>query len=212
MKFITVSLSFLFIVSSCNNNSADKHGNRIDSESGERSFNDLFPRLNKFLRGQDSTFSPELFEEAATINIPDSTALKIEKDELRPYYPYLLFNRDSSFALDMVTYNYLPSEEKGVTTMEEQGPDYEVALIDLKKNERRRLLFFGTMGTVMDATWESPNTVIMVGPTEWTDSDSLQMEMWKYHVDDRKLRKYIYPAKIHAAWHRYTQRWMEKNI
>src|SRR3954447_19939385 len=102
MKFITVSLSFLFIVSSCNNNLADKHENRIDSESGERSFNDLFPRLNKFLRGQDSTFSPELFEEAATINISDTTALKIEKEELQPYYPYLLFNRDSSFALDMV--------------------------------------------------------------------------------------------------------------
>jgi hypothetical protein len=66
------------------------------------------------------------------------------------------------------------------------------------------------MGTVMDATWENPNTVIMVGPTEWTDSDSVQMEMWKYSVGDRKLQKFIYPDKIHAAWHKYTQQWMEK--
>jgi hypothetical protein len=212
MKFVIAGLSFLFILSSCKNNSADKHENSIDSETVKRSFNDLFPRLNKFLREQDSTFSSELFEEAATTDIPDSTALKIEEDELLPYFPYLLFNRDSSFALDLVTYNYLPSEKNGITTMEEQGPDYEVALINMKKNERTRLLFFGTMGTVMDATWENPNTVIMVGPTEWTDSDSVQMEMWKYSVGDRKLQKFIYPDKIHAAWHKYTQQWMEKNI
>jgi hypothetical protein len=213
MKFITgFGLYFLFILSSCNNNSADKHENRNDSEPVKRTFNDLFPRLNKFLREQDSTFSPELFEEAATIDIPDSTALGIEEGELLPYYPYLLFNSDSSFALDMVTYNYLPLQRNGITAMEEQGPDYEVALIDLKKNERRRLLFFGTMGSVMDARWETPNIVIMVGPTEWTDTDSVQMEMWKYIVGDRKLQKFIYPKKIHAAWHKYTQRWMEKNI
>src|SRR4051812_47807467 len=108
MKFITgFGLYFLFILSSCNNNSVDKHENRNDSEPVKRTFNDLFPRLNKFLHEQDSTFSPELFEEAATIDIPDSTALGIEEGELLPYYPYLLFNSDSSFALDMVTYNYL---------------------------------------------------------------------------------------------------------
>ena len=204
--------SWMFVLASCNNSSSNKVSTVEDSGYTIPYFTELFPTLNDYLHVQDSNFSPELFQEAAIIDVPDSISLKVETKDLQPYYPYLLFNNDSSYALDLVTYNYIVENKNGIESMEEQGPDYEVGIIDMKKKERKRLLFFGTMGTVMDARWEGLNNIIMAGPIEWTNGDSIRMEVWKYNVNDKKLKKFSYPELIHAEWHKFPQRWMKKNI
>lgn len=210
--FIGICIAtWIFMLTSCNNSTTQKVSTVGDSGYTIPYYSELFPNLTNYLQVQDSNFSPELFQEASVLDVPDSISLKVDSKDLQPYYPYLLFNSDSSYALDLVTYNYTIEEKNGVKTMEEEGPDYEVGIIDMKKKERKRLLFFGTMGSVMDATWEGPN-VIMTGPVEWTETDSIRMEAWRYNVNDGKLKKFSYPDMIHAEWHKFPLKWMKKNI
>lgn len=211
--FIGLCIAFwMLMLASCNNSSTQVVSTVGDSGYTIPYFTELFPHLNDYLHVQDSNFSAERFQEAATIDIPDSAGLQVDMEKLRPFYPYLIFNEDSSFAIDLVTYNYILDKHGAREFLEEQGPDYEAAVIDMKKKERKRLLFFGTMGTVMDATWATPSTLIMAGPVKWTDTDSLQMEVWKYDVKDGKLKKFSYPEMIHAKWSRFPQHWKQKNV
>jgi len=193
--------SVLFFASCNSNTERSDNENTTDtvstvSEETVPALEENFPDLYNYLQSQDSSFSMQGFEGGVIRQKADSLDDKEDISGLKLYYPYFLFNADSTMALDLVTYNYVASQKDGKTILDEAGPDYEVALIDFKTGKRKQLLFFGTTGTVLAAKWKDPNTILMVGATEWQDADSLLPVIWKYELPTKSWSEFRYEKMI----------------
>ena len=148
-----VVLFFLVLLAGCSD-APDKTGTSatIDSTQQELpaaafAFDSSFPSLSNYFVSQDSSFDP-LRWQPGDITIKNEEGLALDSNEFRQYRSYFLWNADSSYALDLVSYNFLPVTKKGRTTMEEQGPDFETAIIDVNNRKRTRLLFFWKFGWI----------------------------------------------------------------
>jgi hypothetical protein len=198
------------LFAACSNNSQSEHVEKKTDSSGTAteetipSLEDNFPTLYNFLHSQDSSFSMEGFQGGMSATRPDSSDSSQDTSRLDLFYPFLLFNSDSSKALDLVSYNYVAQVKNGKTELEEAGPDYEAALIDFRTGKRKQLLFFGTMGTVLDAKWLDQNTILMAGATEWI-GDSMLPVIWKYEIPARSWSAFRYEKMIKADWSGYKQ-------
>lgn len=211
MKYTLTIIGAALFLASCSNSADTDKKTTIDSTDFEVEvvmlpFDQSFPELNQYYTTQDSSFDAGKFEPGEVL-IKENTGLALDTSEFRIYKPYYLYNADSSFALDLVSYNYLPVERKGKTLMADQGPDFEAAIIDLKNKERSRLLFFGPSGaTILDAKWTDASTVIMAGAVDWNNGDSLRPSVWKYNAVEKTWQQYIYPQMIRADWSKYGKR------
>ncbi|HYK57046.1 MAG TPA: hypothetical protein VEV15_11300, partial [Flavisolibacter sp.] len=204
----------LLFFASCNN-SADTKTNNADTaaveteETSSVSVNEEFPRLFTYLQSQDSSFSPDKFE-GGEMDLKDSLPkAKIDTAQLRPFRPYLIYNRDSSMAIDLVSYNYVISHKKGKTVIQQGGPDTEVALLDLKNNTRKRILFLGSAGTVLQAKWNDDNSIAIVGAEE-VEGGKIKPSIWNYDWTTGKMELYQYPDAIHANIKDYTEQGLNK--
>ncbi|MFL5809505.1 MAG: hypothetical protein ACJ749_08280 [Flavisolibacter sp.] len=213
MKFKSLVSTTLVVIcfASCSNNSKTVHeetkpdSTTVTTDETIPDLEETFPGLYNYLHLQDSSFSTTGFEGGEIGQKPDSSDRKQDTSGLHLYYPYLLFNSDSSMALDLVSYNYVAHLKHGKTELEEAGPDYEVALIDFKTGRRKQLLFFGTTGTVLDAKWQDANTILMAGATQWKGGDSMLPVLWKYELSTRSWFVFQYERMISADWSGYKK-------
>lgn len=197
------------------NNSADTETNNADTsaveteETSSVSVTEEFPRLFTYLQSQDSSFSPDKFEGGEMDTKDSLSRIKIDTAQLRPFRPYLIYNRDSSMAIDLVSYNYVISHKKGKTVIQQGGPDTEVALLDLKNNTRKRILFLGSAGTVLQAKWNDDNSIAIVGAEE-VEGGKIKPSIWNYDWTTGKMELYQYPDAIHANIKDYTEQGLNK--
>jgi hypothetical protein len=176
--------------------SADSTENEIiedDLASDPASLDSLF--IQK-IEKSNSSFSAKNFEggEMTDGEIPEST---LDSANLRPYLPYLVYNNTRELAIDAISANYFPVTKKGKTLFEEGGPDFEVGLIDFKKNTRKRILFMGTAGTVYDTKWFDDHTIVITGALNQT-MDSMQPVIWKFDLEKGSKEMFVYPQMV--AW------------
>ncbi|GAA4337895.1 hypothetical protein GCM10023184_33960 [Flaviaesturariibacter amylovorans] len=122
---------------------------------------EALPRLYAWIAAQDTAFDPDAFEVFSPLDADTMPARPMPPSELAQWKPYLMYNADSSLAIDLYSYNYVLRRRGGKTTLEEGGPDFEVGLIDLAKGTRRRLFFTGTAASVLDAAWTDSRTVLL---------------------------------------------------
>jgi hypothetical protein len=209
---IKLSLIGSILFASCNNNS-NTGNSKEDSSSVEvvdetpYSVNSEFPQLASYLKSQDSSFSADKFE-GGEMEIKDSVpATKIDDNQLAPYKPYLIYNSDSSKAIDLVSYNYVVSHKKGKAVIEHGGPDTEVALLDMKSGTRKRILFLGSSGTVLQAKWEDNNTIAIAGAQEVED-EKIKPSIWRYDLSTGKMELYQYSDAINADIKDYAEQWL----
>jgi len=208
--FFLIIIFTLLINPGCRDHTADNGADISDTTEVAETpagpeFEQFFPELYTYLHRQDPAFNPSLFEETAIMEKPDSVARTLDMQELKPFLPYLRFNQDSTYALDIVTYNYVPVMRNGKLVLDEGGPDYEVGLINMVQHKRKQLLFFGTMGIVMDSRWADKDDLHFVVAAEWVGQDSLRVEQYHYSVRDQTLQKFSYPSFIHADWSKYPK-------
>src|SRR4051812_21731042 len=136
MKRILLPLTiFVVAFSSCNND-----GNKEQKSSGKDSSSpevvnedmgtiaDAFPDIYHFFSASDSSFSPEKFIEASRDSIGNEQESAVGP-VIQEYFPYFIFNTDSSFAIDLYSYNFLFVTKNGKTAVEEEGPDTVVGLV-----------------------------------------------------------------------------------
>ena len=203
----------LLFFASCNNNADTKANNddttAVETEETTFSVNEEFPRLFIYLQSQDSSFSADKFEGGEMDTKDSLSRMKIDTAQLRPFRPYLIYNRDSSKAIDLVSYNYVLSNKKGKTVIQQGGPDTEVALLDLKNNTRKRILFLGSAGTVLQAKWDDDNTIAIVGAEE-VEGGKIKPSIWKYDWITGKMELYQYPDAIHANIKDYTEQGLNR--
>ncbi len=210
-NFLAFAAFALFLLS-CNN-SDETHPSEnlpdsmiIDEVVTVPPVDQTFPELYRYLSSSGNDFSNAEFEGGETEMKTDTTVHQIEPRMLDPFREYLIYNADSSYAIDPVTYNYIPVKQRGKTVLAAGGPDFELGLINLKNNTRRQLLFFGTMGTVLDAKWQDANTVMIAGARE-ISGDSLRPVIWRYDVPADTWHMYTYKEMISADGHAYPKRW-----
>ena len=210
-------LFFLVLLAGCSD-APDKTGTSatIDSTQQELpaaafAFDSSFPSLSNYFVSQDSSFDP-LRWQPGDITIKNEEGLALDSNEFRQYRSYFLWNADSSYALDLVSYNFLPVTKKGRTTMEEQGPDFETAIIDVNNRKRTRLLFFGSSGgSVLDARWLDNSNLVIAGAVDWESSDSLRPAAWKYNVLEKTWQPFYYERRISADWSKYPKKLFKLN-
>jgi hypothetical protein len=171
----------------------------------------LFPELDSFLLSADSSFSIAGFEGGETEIKNDSADRSFTENQIEPFLPYLVYNGDSSYAIDLVSFNFVPSTRKGKTRLDAVGPDFEVNLLDLKNKRRRQLLFFGTMGAVLDARWQDNQTVLIMGANEIAGKDSLRPVIWKYVVPTGSWSVYTYEKMVPADWSSFRPKWLRRD-
>ncbi|MER3498619.1 MAG: hypothetical protein C4308_08310 [Chitinophagaceae bacterium] len=182
--FFAVAAIFLF--TACNND-ASSNGNEEDSSSvviGPREstllFSAEFPELYDYIFERDSSLAKQvaMAQPAALI---DSVESKLNPAEYNSFKPYFIYNTDSSFAIDIVSYNFVITKKRGKRWLEPAGPDSEVSLLDLKQKLKKRILFFGPSRVVLDAKWKDPQR-LLVAVAEIQEQDSREISFIEHNV------------------------------
>jgi hypothetical protein len=195
------------LIAGCNN-SADREQPREDTATAItesdpeglelEAIQAAFPELYKHFSAADPSFSTDSFFLATTAPLETLEPQKLDTQRLRPFTPFLIFNSDSSRAIDMVSYNYEPVQKNGKSMFAEAGPDTEVSLIDFKKNTKQRILFLGTAAGIEDAKWTDNGEVLLAGweshegkirPTIWKITPFTTMQVFSY-TDTLNFRPY----------------------
>lgn len=203
LKTFLLAGSALLILS-CNNG-ADTPEGESDSAAEEIVIEeeapvvepDAFPEVFSFLGRSDSSFTPARFVTGETTPI-DSTAAAPLTPAFDPYLPYLIYNKDSSTALDLYSYNYLLMKKDSVVKAVQAGPDTEVALVDLRRKTRQRLLFFGPSMVIFDARWGGPDQWTVVG-AEVISSGELRPMIWQLNMRSGEQQVLPYPDTVRAG-------------
>ena len=193
-----VALVVIFIA--CNNNSEPKQELPKFPEAEEpyadpdlHKLSTAFPDIYQQFAQQDSTFSAARFEQGGEDSL--GMAPLPETKQLLPYYPYFIYNKDSSYAIDLYSYNVLLIKRNGRVVPQEAGPDTEVGLVNLKDKTRQRIYFGGASSTVLDATWTGNNELfLMTG--ELIADNKFQPAILKYNTETHTVRHFNYPDTL----------------
>lgn len=191
---------FSIVLFACNN-SAPKNQQNEDTVDVEETYVEplpreiisAFPAAYQFFSQQDSSFSASKFSEATT-DTAVNRALPLT-ESLKSFYPYFIYNPDSSYAVDLYSYNILFVKRNGKTVAEQGEPDTEVALIDFNKKTRKRIYFGGTSSAVLDAKWISEYQVLLL-TGEVIGRTKFQPELLKYSVGDSTINDFVYPDTL----------------
>lgn len=166
----------------------------------ERSFQNLFA----YMEQQDSSFAPQHFEPGYVGKIDSLPPVSYEPARIQPFEPFLIYNADSTKAIDLYSYNYIITRRNGDVKLEEAGPDTEIALIDVKNNTRKRIFFSGPSMVVFDARWNSDNEIVMAG-AEQLQNNQIKPIAWQYNLTDSTMQTFTYNEAIAADMKGYKQ-------
>jgi hypothetical protein len=123
---------------------------------------------------------------------------------LQPFRPYLIYNNDSTKAIDFVSHHYVFAKGKGLQTGD---PDSEVALLDFVRGSRKRLVFTGPSMSILDAAWLQDGSVMIAGAEDAGDG-GVRPVIW--HFAPRQKMFYTYPQTVQADVNEYTNRMIRR--
>lgn len=209
---ILILITCTIAMASCSN-SADRDVESGKEDTSERQDADVlqmpsvkqhFPGVDSLLMSEDSLYAPENFT-GGPVEMNDTIpATPLIPGQLQPYLPYLVFNSTDSMAIDFVSYNYIFSRKQDEPRLQPGGPDTEVALVDFRNNRRKRILFLGSSGMVLDAKWEDEHTVLIFMAQE-EGEDEVTPSILRFHTDTGQYEMYTYQGKIKADLRNYLE-------
>lgn len=156
-----------------------------------------FPDLFAYMEAQDPTFEAEHFEHGSETKMEALPPIALEGDQIKPFESFLIYNSDSSKAIDLYSYNYIITRRNGEIKMEEAGPDTEIALIDVASKTRQRIFFSGPSTVVLEARWKSDHEIVMAG-AEQLDDQKIKPLAWQYNLTDSLMQTFTYDETIAA--------------
>jgi hypothetical protein len=163
-----------------------------------------FPKLSDYLTEKDTAFRSRNIQEHFIMSTEKIAPTPIDQQQLNAYAPYLIFNTDSSLAIDFVTHSYVISHKDGKQVIESGGPDTEIALMDFKKNLRKRILFTGSSQIILDARWENPNTILIAAAEDLGDN-RIKPSFIRYYLDQDNYEVFQYKDTLQADVSNYTE-------
>lgn len=192
MKKHILPIGLLFFLA-CTNN-ADKQATPADSATNvvitdEIPEEDELEPATQVFSSLDSNFNTESFYESGADSVRFTQLSKIDSGSLREFVPYLIFNADSSLAIDPYSYNYIIQQRNGKQKVSEAGPDVEIALIDVKQNTRRRLWYSGPAAAILDAKWKNKTELLLSG-VEQIDTAGYQPFVLEINVANNQIERW----------------------
>jgi hypothetical protein len=196
-------LSAVLYLSACNNNNKpeipeDDEPEEIIEKNETTILNKAkedFSELFTFYHSKDSSFTADRFSEPSLDTLPPLAPHPLEEESIKPYYPYLIYNADSSKAIDLYSYNIMLSDRNGKITGEAGGPDTEIGLVDLRNKTRQRLLFVGPSSTIHDASWIGDSSVAIAGG-EILEDGKFKPAVWVISLNRNTMQYLDYPEGI----------------
>jgi hypothetical protein len=211
-----ILLLMLWIVLACNQ-ASKSNDVRADSlftttETGintPNEFHTLFPEL-VLLYQQDPSFTLNNFNskgsEDSLMTFPGRPLLP---ELLSVYGPLFIYNSDSSLAIDLYSYNYIPVNKENGTKWERGEADTEVALIDLVQKKQNRIFFAGPSYTILDARWIDKN-IIALAIAAITDDQKIQPGLIKINLQTQTRQMVEYNDTLQVDISRYTDNKINK--
>lgn len=87
-------------------------------------------------------------------------------EDMNKFYTFykraLVYSPDSNMFIDMYSPN-IWLEKKGKKIIASADVDQAIALVNLKSNEWKRILFFGPSAGIEEAVWVTPNQFVLAG-------------------------------------------------
>lgn len=156
-----------------------------------------FPLLLNFFQKNNAAFSTDSVIQTESATQQSVAPYPIDPDQLNLFKPLLIYNPDSTKAIDLFSYNYIITNKNGTTTAEAAEPDSEVALMDFKNGKRQRLWFSGPAATLLDAAWINQQQIAIAGMQEKEDGQR-HPAVWIVSLPDSTIDTYLYqqPADI----------------
>ena len=212
MKKLLLFLSLFVFLLSCNNsndnNAADNEVDDIETEEVEEPSSAFletsFTKLFAFYEKDDSTFDTKNFEEAQVTPIDSVTAYPVNPQQLEEFYPYFIYNSDSTYAIDLYSYNYVLSKRNDKLKADQSGPDTEVALIDVKKGTRKRIFFSGPAISLLDAKWLDNNTILLAG-VETGEGNTSKPIILKADLNQNNIQWFVHNKSIETDFSNYVE-------
>lgn len=156
-----------------------------------------FPNMYMFLEGQDASFDPANFSETEGGTGEPLPARFFPPEELEQFKPYLIYNADSTKAIDLVSYNYIIDKKDGQQILTGAGPDTEVGIINLQNNMRTRIFFAGP-GTVMREGKWLDSTTVMLGGAETLSNTAIRPFLLRINLQEKSVQKFTYADSVRA--------------
>lgn len=159
---------------------------------------EAFPQYLRALESQDSTFTLDSFavQEPTPTNV-DTQARPLDPERLVPFQSLFIYNDDSTQAIDLFSYNFVPTARAGQRYMAAGEPDTEVALINYKNKTRTRVLFLGPSYAALDARWLSKDQVAIAG-AELVGDNQIKPIIWKVTLPNHEVETEFYTDTVHA--------------
>jgi hypothetical protein len=204
MKKLVLCIAVAGMVAACNNNAGPSATANEAQDTLQEAVTDAqvnvaenaFPQLFQYLKQQDSTFSQDSFLLSGENKVEQVPPADIDDAHLQPFKKYLIYNSDSSLALDLFSYNYIANTRNGESRLEEAGPDSEAAVIDFRNHNRRRIFFGGPSYTLWDAKWTGPAELLLIG-AEVHNENSIPT-IWQINLKDTSIQVYSYQGEVKA--------------
>ncbi len=151
------------------------------------------------------------FKEESKHDIPYRVSSEFTLSDDDIYLPLYIFNNDSTFAIDIDSYHLvLDKLDDGTLYSPGREVDWEVGLIDLRKNVRKRILFCGTPCIFEEAAFHPNGNIVVAGfiendkgylpamwsvdPEQYTVSLSIASELFnanEIHYISRKRLEHV---------------------
>lgn len=211
-KLWSLALAAL-VLAACNNSTSNAPATEAEpmeqTETGELNsgvtqLQQSFPNLFAYLAQQDSSFAPDHFTPGTPGKIERMPPVPLDSAQLKPFESFLIYNSDSSKAIDLFSYNYIITRRNGQVKLEEAGPDTEVALIDVAANTRKRIFFSGPGAVVFEARWNGDNEIVMAGAEQLADNQ-LKPMLWQYNLTDSVVQVFSYDEAVVADMKAYKE-------
>jgi hypothetical protein len=121
---------------------------------------------------------------------------KPDKKYYEAYGRFLKYSPDSSYYLDLDSYNVdIRKDKKGRLIGNEIGPDTEVSLYNKKTGKKTRLLFMGPGNSVEDGLWLDNENLVLMGVENNGTGNGKTAAVWRFHVPTNTF--YLY--ELHDA-------------
>lgn len=157
-----------------------------------------FPNMYMMLKGQDTNFDPSLFEESEGGYGTPPPPRFFAPEELEQFKPFLIYNADSTKALDLVSYNFLVNKDSTGPVLEATGPDTEVGVINMKDNMRTRIFFSGPGTILREGKWLDSTTVLL-GGAESVSNTAIKPFVVRINLKEKTLQRFSYPDSVRAS-------------
>jgi hypothetical protein len=209
-KFIPFLLAMAIVA--CNSSSDKEDKETIEEQEVpyvdpmKQEISSAFPTIYQFFSTEDSSFDASKFQQMSS-EVVSSPDLKLS-DRIQSYSPLFVYNADSSFAIDLYSYNVILRKRNGKTTVNHAGPDTEVGLIDLKNKTRKRIYFGGASSAILDAKWIN-NEEFFLLTGENIDQSKFQPKVLQYKVTDNTEKDFVYSDTLQLNIGEYTDRRLE---